>query len=374
MSISHGSQFKMIGACLLSLTLLGCSGETPKAGPGAAGGGGTGKLKQIILLTNVVDPFWDTCEAGAYAAEKELGLEGKGYKLVFVQNADSDADKGQLDKLKQYNQRSDVAAVGISVFTPDNGAVAREMKKLRDKGVKVITFDGDTSRDKYRDSRFAYLGTDNIVGGKELGRAAKVIARPDTKYTFFVGNTGAANAVARMDGFVEGMDGTGEQIERLADETKKEKARKNVEGALDRNSDLNMLVGIWAYNTPQIVQVVRDRNLREKVRVICFDADVASINAMEKGDVDVMIVQNPYQMGYESVKLLLAMAEGDQATVDQYYPDYAQEGNKDLFRTELRVVVPDGSPITADLFEEDTVFMTIEEFRAWLDERSLKNS
>lgn len=366
--------FAKVGACLLTMVLTGCSGETPTAGSGATASGTSADLKQIILLTNVVDPFWDTCEAGAEAAEKELGLAAKGYKLVFVQNADKDADKGQLDKLKQYNQRSDVAAVGISVATPDNGAVAREMKKLRDKGVKVITFDGDTSREKYRDSRFGYLGTDNDVGGQELGRAAKALAGPDTKYTFFVGFTGSANAVSRMDGFVKGMDGTGEQIERLGDETDKAKARKNVEGALDRNPGLNMLVGIWAYNTPQIVQVVRDRGIREKVKVICFDADVASINAMEKGDVDVMVVQNPYQMGFESVRLLLAMAEGDQATVDEFYPNYSQEGHGDLFRTELRVVVPEGSPITEELFEEDTEFMTIEEFRAWLDERSLKNS
>lgn len=352
----------------LSLTLFGCPGETPSAGPGATSEG----KKRIVLLTNGPDPFWDTCESGAVAAEQEIDLNGKGYVLSFERG--DFTDKAQLDKLKQYNLQSDIAAVGISVYNPDSAAIAREMKKLQEKGVKVITFDGDLNREQFRDARFAYLGTDNIVGGRELGRAGKAIRPEGAKYTFFVGSTSAANAVARMDGYVQGMGEAGEEIERLADEADKNKARKNVEGALDRNPDLNQLVGIWAYNTPQIVQVVKDRNLGDKVDVICFDAAEASIKAMGDGDVDVMVVQNPYQIGYESVKLLLAMAEEDQATIDEYYPDYAQEGEKDLFRTELRVVVPDGSPISKELFEPETVFMTYEEFKAWLAERSLVSS
>ncbi|QDT34673.1 substrate-binding domain-containing protein [Thalassoglobus polymorphus] len=352
---------------LLTLSFMGCPGETPEAGPGANGG-----KKRIVLLTNGPDPFWDTCEAGAVTAEKELDLEGQGYVLSFERG--DFTDKAQLDKLKQYNLKSDIVAVGISVYNPESAAIAREMKKLRDKGVKVICFDGDIDREQFRDARFAYLGTDNIVGGRELGRAAKAIHGEGAKYSFFVGSTSSANAVARMDGFVEGMGKSGEEMERLADGADKKKARENVEGALDRNADLNMLVGIWAYNTPQIVQVVKDRNLTDKVDVACFDAAEASIKAMGEGDVDVMVVQNPYQIGYESVKLLLAMVEGDQLTIDEYYPDYAQEGENDLFKTELRVVVPDGSPVKKEIFAKETVFMTYEEFKAWLEDRSLVSS
>ncbi|TWT49869.1 D-allose transporter subunit [Thalassoglobus neptunius] len=359
-------------AKLLSLFLLcgfisGCPSETPQAGPGVANG-----TKRIVLLTNGPDPFWDTCEAGAVAAAEELGLADKGYTLSYERG--DFTDKGQLDKLKQYNLQSDIAAVGISVYNPESAAIAREMKKLRDKGVKVITFDGDIDREQFRDARFAYLGTDNLVGGRELGRAAKAIAPENAKYSFFVGSTSAANAVARMDGFVEGMEGTGTEIERLADGADKIKNRNNVEGALDRNSDLNMLVGIWAYNTPIIVQVVKDKKIRESTRVLCFDAAEASIKEMGDGNVDVMVVQNPYQIGAESVELLLALTEDDQETVDKFYPNYSQEGEGDLHRTDLRVVVPDGSPITKDLLEPETVFMTYDEFKAWLAERSLVSS
>ena len=45
---------------------------------------------------------------------------------------------------------------------------------------------------------------------------------------------------------------------------------------------------------------------------------------MANGNVDVMVVQNPFQMGYDGAKLMHALAADDQAIVKTMYPDYAQ--------------------------------------------------
>ena len=364
--------------CLLAV-LAGCKGSDTGAPTGDSSGttssddSASGGTKRIVILTNGPDPFWDTCEAGAKAAEKELGLEGQGF-IVDFQRGDFTAKK-QIDMLKQYSLASDIVAVGISVYDPKSRNLAEEMRGLQEKGVKVITIDGDIDRNEYRDARFAYLGTDNIVGGRELGRAAKALDPDGANFAFFVGNIGAANAIDRMDGFVEGAGADFKELSRLDDGADKPKARKNVEDTLNRNPECDMLVGIWAYNTPQIVAVVRDRQIRDRVKVACFDAAVDSIREMGAGNVDVMVVQNPYQMGYEGVQLLHALVAGDQAKVDAMYPDYAQEGERDLYRTELRVVVPDeGSPITPDLFESSTQFFKSSEFQKWLNDRGLISS
>lgn len=348
--------------CLLavcSLFLVGC---------------GSSK-KRIVILTNGPDPFWDTCEAGAKAAEKELGLEGQGYVVDF-QRGDF-TDKKQIDMLKQYVQAADVAAVGISVYNPESRNLVEEMKALVKKGVKVVTIDSDVNREKYRDARYAYLGTDNIIGGRELGRAAKAISPDGAKFAFFVGDLGVSNAMERMAGFIEGTgaDSGFDELTRLSDGGDRTKARKNVEDTLNNNPDCNMLVGIWAYNTPQIVSVIEDRKIRDKTKVVCFDAAEASIKGMGKGQVDVMVVQNPFQMGYDGVKLMHALVTNDEAVKKSMYPDYAQEGEKDLYRTELRVVVPDeDSPVTQDQFESSTIFFKHSEFMKWLQERGLVSS
>jgi ribose transport system substrate-binding protein len=373
----------VLGACcaLVAAVLTGCKKEAST--PAATGGTGSGTsgapaasggTKRIVILTNGDDPFWDACESGAKQAEKDLGLAGKGFTVAF-ERADF-TDQGQIDKLKQYNLQSDIAAVGISVFNPESRALAEELRQLQQKGIKVITIDGDINREKFRDARYAYLGTDNVTAGKELGKAAKAIgAATPMQHVFFVGSTTAANAVARMDGFNAGVEAGSKELERLEDGGDRPKARSNVESALDRHKELNSLVGIWAYNTPQMVKVVADRRIREKTKVFCFDAAEESIRGMQDGNVDVMLVQNPFQMGSDGVKLMLALIEKNDAVTKEMYPSYAQSGENDIFETELRIVVPDSqTTLTAEMLEKTTKLMKLSEFKQWLADRKLVSS
>ena len=330
------------------------------------------KDKRIVILTNGDDPFWDACEAGAKGAAKELKLNAEGLAVTF-ERADFTV-KGQVDKLQQYSLQSDIVGLGISVYDPESSAIADGMQALQKKGIKVVTIDGDTSRENFRDARFAYLGTDNLVGGKELGRAAKAL-KAESKFAFFVGNAGAANAIARMNGFKAGLGKQAKMVESLEDGGDRPKCRKFVQDALDRHPEIDMLVGIWAYNAPQAAEVVKDRKIRGKTKVVCFDAAEAAIEQMKSGLIDVMVVQNPYQMGFDGVRLLRALVKEDKAFIKNMFPEHALQGDKDCFKTELRVVIPDqGSPITKELFEPGTVFMKLSEFQKWLDERKLTSS
>ncbi len=364
----------VLGACcaLVAGVLTGCPKDN--AGGGGAGGAGSAGSKRIVILTNGDDPFWDACESGAKQAELDLELAGKGLTVAF-ERADF-TDQGQIDKLKQYNLQSDIAAVGISVFNPESRAIAEELRQLQKKGVKVITIDGDMNREKFRDARYAYLGTDNLVAGKELGRAAKALAGgTPLKHVFFVGSTTAANAVARMDGFNAGVEAASQELERLEDGGDRPKARSNVESALDRHKDISALVGIWAYNTPQMSRVVSDRKIRDRTKVFCFDAAEESIRGMQDGNVDVMLVQNPFQMGADGVKLMLALIENNEAVINEMYPTYAQSDENDMFKTELRIVVPDAqTTVTADILEPSTRLMKLSEFKKWLEDRKLVSS
>ena len=95
---------------------------------------------------------------------------------------------------------------------------------------------------------------------------------------------------------------------------------KNVKDALDRNPDLNVLVGIWAYNAHAIVDVVKQRGIRDKTNVVVFDASPKAIGHMTDGNIDAMIVQNPYDMGYRGTRLMKALVEDDHATIHDMLP------------------------------------------------------
>lgn len=363
-------------AAASGLLILGCLFWTGCGGGNTSGTGAaqtvsdsaSGESRRVIILTNGDDPFWDAMRAGMQDAEKELDLAKLGLKAELDKN--DGTDKGQADKLQQYANQTDIAAVAISVIDAKNVAVAEGMRKLQRQGIKVLTVDSDVDRERSRDARFAYLGTDNIEGGRELGKAAKGLRADGGKYVCFVGHKSAANAIERITGFAEGAGNTFQAAEEtLGDEMDLSVADKNVRDALERHADLNVLVGIWAYNANAIASTVKDRGVRDKTTVVVFDAAPKAITHMEAGLIDAMVVQNPYQMGYDATKMMKAMIEDDQATIKSMLPD------GDIIVTGLKVVVPDrASPLEKEMFSSGTQFLTLTEFKAWLDSKHLSGS
>ena len=359
--------------------LLGCGdspapsgNSSPKPVLGEAAAVPTGNLKRIIVLTNGNAPFWDAGAAGAQDAAKDLNCEAEGFQVV-VERGKFDVTE-QLNKLRQYVGATDIAGVALSVVDAENAAIPREMARLQKAGIKVVTIDSDVNRETARDSRFAYLGTDNVVAGRELGTAAKTLLPDGGKYVTFVGVKTAANAKERISGFAEGAGEKFTSAENLGDGGKPDVARINVRGALNRNADTKVLVGIWSYNTPAIIDIVKQLNSREKLKIVGFDAEPQAIAFMGEGMLDVMVVQNPHQMGYQGVRLLKALIQNDEKVVKEMLPDHGSS-NGDLYDTGLKLIVPnEGSPLNAELFGKKTEFLKLDAFKEWLAKYNLTGS
>ena len=362
-----------------SVLLSGCGGggDTDNGG---SGGSSSGAKKRIVFLTNGDDPFWDACRTGMDKAAEDLKIEDAG----LTHNMDKGSEfkvEMQVAKLEQYATQSDIAGVAISPVDASNRATAKALKALRDKGVKVICVDSDMDHEKFRDTRFAYLGTDNKIGGEELGKAAKGLLPEGGNYATFVGVKTVANAIERIGGFGVGAGDAFTSLDSMADAGDENVAQENVKAVLDKHEKVDALVGIWAYNAHAIVRVVEERNIRDKTSIVVFDAASLALTDLDEGKIDAMVVQNPYQMGYLSVKLIKAMVEDDGETIKEIYPSYDPEKKEfieedgDIYNTELRVVVPDEkSPLKPEMFRTETQFFYFNEFKSWLDERRLVSS
>src|SRR5438132_5899180 len=114
-----------------------------------------------------------------------------------------------------------------------------------------------------RDIRFAFVGTDNLAGGRELGRCARYLRPEGGGYVTFVGRTGAQNAVERINGVAEGAGDKFKSLDSMADLIDRTKARDNVRSAIRNHPDLKALVGIWSYNAPAIADVVKEMDKRD---------------------------------------------------------------------------------------------------------------
>jgi len=200
----------------------------------------------------------------------------------------------------------------------------------------------------------------------ELGKCAAALSPDGGKYATFVGLTGAQNAIDRIRGVADGAGPRFESLDSLGDEFDPSRARENVRNAIRNHPELNFLVGIYAYNAPAIADVVTEIGRRKDFTIVTFDAEAAAIEHMAKGNIDAMVVQDPFQMGYQGVRLLRALVEDDQKVIGEMLPRLG-ETDGDIFNTGLKVVVPDAaSPIKPAIFSKQTQFMTLQELKDWM--------
>jgi ribose transport system substrate-binding protein len=161
----------------------------------------------------------------------------------------------------------------------------------------------------------------------------------------------------------------------MSDEMDLAKARDNVRTALVNHPDLAALVGIWAYNAPAIAEVVQERGVRDRVAVVTFDAQAAAIDRMAAGQIDAMVVQNPFEMGVRTVRLLTAMHTGDEATIAEMFPNRGGSTG-DIHTTGLRLIVPDTDARVqaTDIEMQGFEYLPLSKFREWLSSYGLSSS
>jgi ribose transport system substrate-binding protein len=351
--------FLPVAHFFLLLFLAGCPSETPQPGPQgqAAAGGNARGVKQandfkIVILTNGSSPFWDACDRGLKEAGQVLGV-----RVELLRN--DATENGQIRRLEQLATQSDVKGVGVSVLEGQAAGVLEQMLALRNKGVKVITVDSDGPRE----GREAFVGTNNLEAGRELGRLAAQLRPEGGKAIAFVGILGAQNAQERIQGLREGLGQKIDLVDAMEDGVNESKARNNVTAAIQNHPDVNILAGIWSYNAPAITDVLESLGRRKDFTVVAFDAEPNAIVAMDHGMIDAMVVQNPYDMGYTGARLLYRMIKGDQAGVEELLK------GGDVVDTGLKVIVPGpNSPIKSPFR------MELPAFKQWLESKGLEGS
>ncbi len=359
---------------LVVFVIGGCTPNSARNGGSGNGSGSAAGAKRIVLLNNTDSPFWDAARAGIAKAVEDLKLADKGFTAGMDSN--DGTEQGQIEKLRQYGTQNDVVAVVISPISATNPAIADELQKLRDKGVIIGCFDSDLDS-KFSSIREFYVGTNNIQGGKVLGTAARNLRPEGGEYVQFVGVDSQQNAVQRMDGFTSAVGDKFVEKGRRLDDADRARARDNVRDVIDRFPGLNTLVGIWSYNAPAIADVVKEKGVRDRFSVVTFDAEQLAIQQMGEGLIDVMVVQNPFGMGYQSVRYALAKLTDDQATVKEMFPNMGQPGGE-VLDTGLKVVVPNqGSPLKPEMFQEfgeSVEFINYTDFDKWLAQYKLTSS
>ncbi len=349
----------------------GCGGTADHSGTEAPPGGGAGPAStasagkpKFLFVTNGNSDWWNAVEKGMADGAKEFGCQ------VELKRNNGQL-QGQVEKLREALARSDVSGVAVSVYEADAPGVLDAMRELKKSGKAVIAIDSDVAADA-ADARAGYIGTNNVKAGEVAGRAARTLRPQGGRVQAFVGVSSAANARERIEGFTKGA---GEKFVLKAGDTWEDgndpgRASSNVKSAVSKTPDLGLLLGIWSYNAAPIAEEIKGNpELRKKANVVTFDLDEAAVEFLTDGSIDASVCQNPYEMGYQGVKLLKALVQKDDKAVKEVLPDGKSRD------TGVRVIVPKAdSPVMKEKKAQGDDVITIDEMRKWLVSKGLKSS
>ncbi len=310
-------------------TLCLCLGGV-LAGSGCDSGS---KLKLAFVINNPSD-FWTFARAGIRKAERELDVAvdfqvpGQGTAAQQRQIIETLIAKG-------------VKGMAVSVLDP-KGAVG--ILNDASKRMPVVTQDSDCPDS----NRIAYIGTDNVEAGRVAGREIKKVLPAGGKIALFVGKLDVANAYERKKGIEEAIAGSGvEVVETFTDEGLRPTAQTNVRNALDKYPDLKCLVGLWSYNAPAIIKVVKEKALQGKIKVVAFDEEAPTLDGIEDGTVESTVVQQPFEFGYQSIRALARLARKEDPDLPAnglaYVPvRVIDKNNLKEFREKVREMLREG--------------------------------
>lgn len=295
--MKHLSQLALGLCAVLVAAACGPTGQTSQPSNGGS------KQYKVAFLTNNASDFWTIARRGVEKADEEIGDVTAEFRIP------SDGTAAEQRRIVDDLLAKGIDGMAISPVDPEN-----ETSMLNDVAAKipVITQDSDAPNS----NRIVYIGTDNHAAGVQAGGLIKEALPNGGRIMVFVGKKDAQNAVERLQGIKDAIAGTNiEIIDVRTDDADQIRAKSNVADTLVKYPDIACLVGLWAYNGPAILNAVKDAGKAGQVKIVAFDEDDQTLQGIKDGAIVGTVVQQPYEFGYQSVKVLSAILHGDRSMI-----------------------------------------------------------
>lgn len=287
-------KFKSILCLLLCAVLLftfsACSGASHD------------KKYIVVIFKSIGSDFWNNVESGVSSAATENNV------TVKIQSPENEEDYIAQNYLINMAVEDGADAIVLSAIDYDKSA--ETVTKAARSGVKIVTIDSDVGSPLVD----MFIGTDNVAAGKMAGQAAvNGFSDGEKIYIGLVNyNQGTDNGQRREEGFRQFVS-TVKNAEITAAVNVDSNTESATAGAMEmlrENPKINVIVGFNEWTTLGVGNAIKQLGLSEKVRGIGFDTNVVSIGMLETGEMDALIVQNPFAIGYLGVQNAAALADG----------------------------------------------------------------
>lgn len=267
----------------------------------AAGCGGAGKKRIAVIPKSLAHIFWVSVEAGARKAAAESGIE------VLWNGPASESEYSRQIQIVDSMIAQHVD--GIALAAAERAALVAPVDRAMAAGIPVTIFDSGLETENYT----SYVATDNYAAGQMGGRALGDLLKGKGRVALLLHAPGSQSTMDRERGCRDALKAGFPDVLIVAEQfgmADRSKSRAAAENILAAHPDLD---GFFASTEPSstgISLALKARGLAGKIRVVAFDWAEWMIDDMKAGVIHAMVVQDPYKMGYETVRTLAMKLAG----------------------------------------------------------------
>ncbi len=245
--------------------------------------------------------FWVAVEKGAKAAAKEFQVD------IEWNGAPSETEYARQIQIvdSMINRKVD----GLAVAATERRALVASVDRAMKQGIPVTIFDSGIEGENYT----SYVATNNYEGGQLGARAMAKLIGGKGEVGLILHAPGSASTMDRERGFTDVIEKEFPEIKIVATQygmADRSKARAGAENILTAHPNLSGFFGSSEPSTTGASLAVKARGLAGKVKVVAFDASDNLVEDMKAGAIQAMVVQDPFQMGYQAVKTLIDKLDG----------------------------------------------------------------
>lgn len=262
-------------------------------GSGCSNGARSQTAPYVAVITKSTDSkFWKSVYGGANAAAMEYGVN------LTLEGAENEEDYEAQNQLIYQAIENGAQAIVFSAIDANQSVEA--IKAARDQGIYVVIIDSGINFDDID----VEITTNNYNAGVMAADAVLQNPARDLRIGIVNFDVNSANGAEREAGFKDKIKGNGRAtiVDVINVESNISASDKGAKKMLSEHPDINVIATFNEWTTLGVGFAMQELGCSDQVQVIGFDSNVILADMLEKGDMDGLIIQNPFAIGYLGIE------------------------------------------------------------------------
>ncbi|SCN22677.1 D-allose-binding periplasmic protein precursor [Clostridium sp. N3C] len=252
---------------------------------------------------NSADPFWKEVMRGVEESAEDNNVVVEIYAPRF---------NDPTEELKYIDIATISKVDGIITHVTNSEGFTDLINKAVSKDIPVITFENDDAKS----NRNAYIGTNSFMVGKEAARLLAEATGGKARIAIISSDDGSQGSIehnAKMYGFSTTLKNYPDMkvVKSYSSKMGVLSAEEITQNIIESDEEINAIFTLTSADTLGSVQFIVNSNKVGQIAVVGYGNSEEILRYIDKEIIYGTIASDPYNMGYESIKSLIAIKSGE---------------------------------------------------------------